>query len=95
MTQKTQQVKSPGAFAWGNVDGFTFVESGRVRTEPRLGFTICREDSTGNFYRLCYLNSKEGKDDEGCWYYTNTIHQVEMKEVEVTVKIKDWMNTNE
>jgi hypothetical protein len=92
---KTQQVQSPGAFAWGNYEGFTFVESGRDKKEPRLCFTICRENSTGDFYRIYYLNAQDGREDEGCWYYTNQIHKVEMKEVEVTLKVKDWMNAHE
>jgi hypothetical protein len=89
---KTQQVQSPGAFAWGNVDGFSFVESGRDKKEPRLCFTVCKEAKSGDFYRIWYLNKTEDKDDEGCWYFTNEIQQVQLKEVEEVIKIKEWIN---
>jgi hypothetical protein len=34
----------------------------------------------------------EDKDDEGCWYFTNEIQQVELKEVEQVIKVKEWVN---
>jgi hypothetical protein len=92
---KTQQVQSPGAFAWGNLDGFTFVESGRDKKEPRCCFTVCKEVKSGDFYRIWYLNKMEDKDDDGCWYFTNEIHQVELKEVEQVIKVKEWISTND
>jgi hypothetical protein len=92
---KTKEVQSPGAFAWGNLDGFTFVESGRDKKEPRLYFTVCKEVQTGDFYRIWYFNKMEDKDDDGCWYFTNEIHQVELKEVEQVIKVKEWISTND
>lgn len=85
------KIDQPGAFAWGNYEGFDFVESGRFRDSPKISFTICKELETGKFWRLCYITPKEDVDDETTYYHTKFADEVELQEVEVKIKVKDWM----
>ena len=85
-----KKIEQPGAFAWGNYEGFDFVESGRFRDNSKLGFTICKELETGKFWRLCFITSGDDADVP-VYYNTAFADEVELKEVEVKIKDKDWI----